>query len=163
MSGGGSTGKLVASGTGEARWFHGGLSTLLVDGGESGGSLSVIESLGRRGLASPLHRHAAEHEAFYVLEGDITFVCGDEQQTLGAGGFVFLPAGSVHAYVVESDRARFLVWTTSGAFGDFVRAASDPAPERVLPPSPDFDPAVLDREGSLRGIEVLGPPPEPRA
>src|SRR5262249_54787419 len=57
--------------------------------------------------------HVPQHtEAFYVLEGELTFEVGAERETitLGAGGFVAAPPGVAHAYLTAGDkRARWLV------------------------------------------------------
>jgi mannose-6-phosphate isomerase-like protein (cupin superfamily) len=42
------------------------------------------------------HVHAEAAKIYYVLEGEGTFVLGDEQHTLGAGHAVLAPAGELH-------------------------------------------------------------------
>lgn len=57
---------------------------------------------GERGPAPHVHR---EHvDAFYVLEGEVTFVVGPDTQkiTAGPGGMVAVPPNVVHAFVNES-------------------------------------------------------------
>ena len=46
--------------------------------------------------APPLHLHPNTDEAFYVAEGEATFVLGDQQLSLTSGGFVFVPRGVAH-------------------------------------------------------------------
>jgi len=43
------------------------------------------------GLASPYHRHHNEDEAFYVLEGQMRFVCDGEWMNAGPGTWVYGP------------------------------------------------------------------------
>jgi len=52
-----------------------------------------------------LHVHREHTDAFYVLEGELTFELGPdaEQTTLGAGAFVAVPPGVGHAFVATSD------------------------------------------------------------
>ncbi|MBY9074438.1 cupin domain-containing protein [Nocardioides sp. WL0053] len=45
------------------------------------------------GIATPLHRHHNEAEAFYLLDGEITYVAGEETYELSAGWFMYLPRG----------------------------------------------------------------------
>jgi quercetin dioxygenase-like cupin family protein len=58
---------------------------------------------------SHVHRHT---EAFYVLEGELTFQVGAARETvtLGAGGFVAVPPGIAHSYGTAGDeQATWLV------------------------------------------------------
>lgn len=52
-----------------------------------------------------LHIHREHVDAFYVLEGEVTFRLGGagEPVSLGAGGFVAVPPLVVHAFRNESD------------------------------------------------------------
>jgi mannose-6-phosphate isomerase-like protein (cupin superfamily) len=81
---------------------------------------------GERVTGSHVHGHA---EAFYVLEGQLAFEIGAEGEsiTLGAGGFVAVPAGVVHSYGTVGDRpARWLViHAPDGGFAAFMRGLRD--------------------------------------
>jgi mannose-6-phosphate isomerase-like protein (cupin superfamily) len=85
---------------------------------------------GRRGgerVAGPhVHQHA---EAFYVLEGELTFEVGAERETItiGAGGFVATPPGIAHSYgTAGSNPARWLViHAGDGGFAAFMRGIRD--------------------------------------
>ncbi len=87
---------------------------------------AVLEYRTRRGEEPPNHTHPTEDEMFYVLEGALTFNCGDETFDLEAGGFVFLPRGVEHGYTIRSDgEVRLLVVTApprerSQSWGGFV-------------------------------------------
>ena len=57
----------------------------------------------------PLHAHDVEDDAFYVLEGELTFVLDAEEVVAGPGTFVLVPPGDVHTFANRSDRvARFV-------------------------------------------------------
>src|SRR5215467_10428565 len=43
------------------------------------------------GFASPYHTHSREDESFYVLEGELAFLCGGTWLKAGPGTFVFGP------------------------------------------------------------------------
>jgi quercetin dioxygenase-like cupin family protein len=59
---------------------------ILLRAGQSDGELSVIDRpVGADFGGPPLHHHAFD-EAFYVLEGEMTFQLGDELRTASAGG-----------------------------------------------------------------------------
>jgi quercetin dioxygenase-like cupin family protein len=71
------------------------------------------------------HVHPGHAEAFYVLEGELSFVMGPEAEviTIGPGGFVAAPPGVAHGFgTAGSARARWLViHARDGGFADFIR------------------------------------------
>lgn len=69
-----------------------------------------------------------------------------------------VPAGAPHAFRVDSEVARFLDLTTPQHEG-FMRAAGEPAGERVLPPQGPPDMEKLEAAAKEYGVEILGPPP----
>src|SRR5947199_6796672 len=100
----------VASGEGLADvWWKTGRITVKVAGAETGNAFSQIEVNDPRGGGTPLHVHHNEDETFYVLEGELTFLVGEERIDVAAGDFLFAPRDIPHAYVVRSERARLLV------------------------------------------------------
>jgi len=46
--------------------------------------------------APPLHLHPDTDEAFYIAEGDATFLLGDREVPVTSGGLVFVPRGTAH-------------------------------------------------------------------
>jgi quercetin dioxygenase-like cupin family protein/ketosteroid isomerase-like protein len=75
-----------------------------------------------------LHVHHEHTDAFYVLEGQMTFRLGPagDRVTVGAGGFVAVPPNIAHGFANESDaEARFLNFHAPDAgFAAFMRAAA---------------------------------------
>jgi mannose-6-phosphate isomerase-like protein (cupin superfamily) len=55
--------------------------------------------------APPFHLHPNTDEAFYVAEGEATFLLGDREFTVSAGGFVFVPRGHPHTVWNSGDGA----------------------------------------------------------
>ncbi|HEV2372858.1 MAG TPA: cupin domain-containing protein [Streptosporangiaceae bacterium] len=47
---------------------------------------------------APLHSHAEEDEAWYVLTGTLAVRVGEEVTEVPAGGAAVVPAGAVHTY-----------------------------------------------------------------
>ena len=101
----------------------------VVKAGEAreGGSAAFMEYVTRKGEEPHDHIHASEDEMFHVLDGALTFRCGDESFDVEKGGFVFLPRGIRHGYTVRSDEpVRLIVVTApiregaSGGWGGFV-------------------------------------------
>jgi mannose-6-phosphate isomerase-like protein (cupin superfamily) len=50
------------------------------------------------------HTHLDEDDAFYILEGELTFVLGDEEVVASAGTFVLVPPGVVHGFRNDGSR-----------------------------------------------------------
>jgi quercetin dioxygenase-like cupin family protein len=64
---------------------------------EAAGAYSVMIGEGPPGSPAPaLHEHPTTDEAFYVAAGEGSFQLEDEQILVPAGGFVFVPRGTVH-------------------------------------------------------------------
>ena len=49
------------------------------------------------------HVHDDEDDAFYILEGEMTFVLGAERVTAPPGTFVLVPPGVLHGFRNEGD------------------------------------------------------------
>jgi mannose-6-phosphate isomerase-like protein (cupin superfamily) len=143
----------------EAIWFIGTLALIKGVGSQTGGALATVEFLHPLGFATPLHVHHTADESFYVLEGSIRGVCGDQQWQATTGGFVWLPRGIPHGYAVDGDATlRTLAITVPAGFDRFVVEAGEPARERALPPPAPPDIEKLEAAGAKYGIETVGPP-----
>ena len=59
-------------------------------------TFGIIEILAGRELEA--HVHADEDDAFYILEGEMTFVFGDDTAVAGPGTFVLVPPGVEHGF-----------------------------------------------------------------
>ena len=79
-------------GAGRGTWAMGSLFEHLAGPALTGGALGVALVSQPPGFATPLHRHHNEAEAFYLLDGEITYVAGEETYELAAGWFMYLPA-----------------------------------------------------------------------
>ena len=88
---------------------------------------AFLEYVTRKGEEPSSHTHNTEDEMFYVLEGEVTFHCGEETFDVQPGGFIFLPRGIQHGYTIRSDAPVRLIVVTSpvregpgGGWGGFV-------------------------------------------
>jgi quercetin dioxygenase-like cupin family protein len=144
---------------GDAFWGFGSLWSIKAAAEQTGGRYSLIEEQGPRGEGTPLHVHPADDEAFYVLEGELTFYLGENPPiSASAGSFIHIPGGVVHAFQVDSDTARYLIITTP-QHERFYRAISEPAQTRSMPPETLLDMDMVAAAAEAHGVEVLGPPP----
>ena len=61
------------------------------------------------GEGPPTHEHAGEDDAFYVLEGEVTFLVDGDEIVAGPGTVVLVPPGVRHTFANRSERvARFV-------------------------------------------------------
>jgi quercetin dioxygenase-like cupin family protein len=110
---------------------------------ETGGHTSLIEvNAGPQFAGPPLHVHDFD-EAFYVLEGELTFQVEQELVTKGAGELAFVPRGVPHTLANRSGAsARYLIVCTPAGFErSFARRAAEQAgvepPPWALQPIPE--------------------------
>ena len=150
----------VAAGEGlEKFWWKSGQMTVKAGGTETGHAFAQIETDDPQGSGTPLHLHHNEDETFYVIEGEVTVVVGEERIDLGAGDFCFGPRGVPHTYVVRSERARMLVTLSPAGLEElFVSLGApvtgpEPPADAAMPPMPE-----LARLFGGYGCDVLGPP-----
>jgi mannose-6-phosphate isomerase-like protein (cupin superfamily) len=132
---------------------------VLLRGEQSGGEVAVIEGgcLPAEFPGPPLHHHDFD-EAFFVLEGELTFQLSDEVFTRKAGELAFAPRGVPHTYANHSGAAAraLIVCTPAGFERYFARMAArrqgtdppdwamGPIPE-VTAVGPQLDPAGVAR------------------
>jgi mannose-6-phosphate isomerase-like protein (cupin superfamily) len=64
-------------------------------------TFGIIEIVAGRALEA--HVHADEDDAFYILEGEMTFTFGDEEVTAPPGTFVLVPPGVEHGFHNDGD------------------------------------------------------------
>ena len=74
-----------------------------------------------RGGGPPLHIHDHKHESFYVLEGELSVICGDDQFEVRTGSFVFMPRGRAHRFWSTHGSARVLLIAVPGGIEDYFR------------------------------------------
>ena len=135
-------------------YFLGLPTHLRATGPTTNGAFGLVESRMPPGFASPYHTHHVEDEAFYVLEGEMAFVCDGQWTQAKAGTFLFGPRNIPHGFKVVGDKpARLLLLCTPGGFENFVIELSEPAP---APP----DMAKLVAVAAKYQIDVHGPLPE---
>jgi quercetin dioxygenase-like cupin family protein len=160
---GGSVAVFRPANSGPATWAMGSLFERLINGDESGDQLGASIVTQPPGIATPLHTHAREAEAFYLLDGTMTYRAGEEIFHLGVGDFIYLPLGVPHAFRITGDApAKILGLTVPGRLLGLYDLVGMPAPERRLPGK---DGRSMEEEigrwnefGPQYGLQVVGPP-----
>ncbi len=100
------TGAIVLS-AGHGRHYSCGpmQSVFLADGIETGDRYSVSIWWVDPGKPGPgAHAHELNDELFYVIEGDMTFLVGDQHIDAAVGTFLRIPAGVTHDFENRTDR-----------------------------------------------------------
>jgi quercetin dioxygenase-like cupin family protein len=148
------------AGDAELRWMGKTSTYFLATGEQTEGAFTLVDEEATRGESVPLHRHDADMESFYVLEGEITlYIEGEPGLRAKAGSFAHLPGGTIHGFRIESDRARYLILTTA-RHGEFYRAITLPSRSGRLPPLESIEGWRIKQASEDFGIDFVGPLPD---
>jgi quercetin dioxygenase-like cupin family protein len=150
-------------GTGRGTWAMGSLFEHLLEAPPGTNRLGVALVTQPPGIATPLHRHTHESEAFFLLEGRMEYLAGDTHYELYSGCFIHLPAGIPHAFRIRGDGpARFLALVEPGALLHLYDEVGIPAQEMRLPgadgQSPQEEIPRWAQVAPRYGLDVVGPP-----
>jgi quercetin dioxygenase-like cupin family protein len=142
---------------GEARWWFGSLAEIKATAADTGGQMTIVEVTEPPGSEAPLHVHHRDDEGFWILEGDVTFEVGDKTIQASAGDYVFGPRHIPHRFTVGDAGCRMLFILVPGGIEDVIRATSEPATSRTLPPPPEEEPDIdgLKQIVAAHGYELL--------
>lgn len=133
----------------------------ILGNGRDTGGLHAVELEVPSGDSSPWHVHHEEDEWFYVLEGELEVIVGDDRVRLGAGDFAFGPRDVPHGFRVTSKSpARALLITVGGRFSDFIAENSEPILQGVTPNRQEPDIPKLVASAAKYGMEIFGPLPD---
>ena len=151
---------VVADGDGRATWFAGALLVHKAEGEATNHRFDLLDQTMPPGYVVPRHLHHAEDEAWYVLDGDMTFYCGDDELTATIGSWVFAPREIPHTFKVGPRGARALTFGFPSGFARFVEEFGEAAPRRTVPPPGPVDEGQLAELARKYQIEIVGPPPD---
>ncbi len=128
--------------------------TVKASSDDTDGVFSVLEAEEPPEFGPPLHIHHDAAEAFYVLEGEYIMFLDDREVSCPAGSFIFIPAGTRHAFRVGAVPSRKLNFyfpaVMIGYFDDLSAAIRDG----------EADESVLDDIARRHSVEIVGPVPE---
>lgn len=147
---------------GPAFWFLNNLCIVKATSESTSGAFSMVYQISPPGHATPYHLHHIEDEAFYVLDGEFTFVCNGTKTVVGPEGYIFLPRGIPHGIRVSASApSTMLILAMPGTgFVGMMQEMAVPATERVLPVPMQPDLEKLTRTCAKYQIDILGPLPE---
>ena len=88
--------------------------------------LEVVDACFGPGFSVRAHAHRDHVDSFYILEGEAEFTLGDEASRAGAGTWISVPAGVVHAFrnVADGDLRILNVHAPNTGFTARLRAGS---------------------------------------
>lgn len=90
---------IVPAGTGHLLTARGSVMAFKAVAAQTGGDFSLMErTLPPAGRMPPAHRHTNCSEAFFVLDGEITFWVDGEPATGTPGDFLLVPRGQAHTF-----------------------------------------------------------------
>lgn len=147
---------------GKTLWVMDELMTFKVTGEDTGRTYALTDSLVPPHGGPPPHIHHREDEAFWVLEGELEILVGEQKFRASTGSFVHLPKGILHAYEnVGTQPARFLTLMVPAGLEKFFEEVGKPGTDPSSPPP--FEQADIDKLLAVApkyGVEIP-PPPEP--
>ncbi|MER5574971.1 cupin domain-containing protein [Streptomyces massasporeus] len=126
--------------------------TLLADSGNTGGRLTAYRSTFTEGaVGAPAHLHTEASEMFYVIDGALQVLVGEEITVLRAGDFLLVPPNTPHAFAAAPGATADVLFVfTPGAgrfdylrlLGRVMRGEADP--QEIKDSSERFDNHYVD-------------------
>ena len=125
---------------------------------ETNGAFAVIEDHTPLGGGPPLHLHFEQDEWWYIVEGKFLYEVDGKQFYAGPGDTVYAPKGTRHAFKNVGTRpGHSIVTVVPGGLDEFFEEITATIPKDAPP-----DPAVIAPIFLKHGMELLGPPIEPK-
>src|ERR1700754_5109298 len=88
----------VPNKAGTTTWFNGDIYTVKLTAQQTAGQVGLVEATVPPGGGPPPHVHGRTDETFYVVDGELEFLNGEQTMTVSTGDAVFLPHGTVHRF-----------------------------------------------------------------
>ena len=120
----------------------------LAAGDDTNGGYYLVEAIVPPEGGPPFHIQTREEEAFYILEGELSFYGDDGEIVAGPGTYLNIPKGAKHRFRNNgSETAKMLFFfTPAGIEGLFDKLAT------MEVPSGDFSSVIKGVERVGRGI-----------
>jgi mannose-6-phosphate isomerase-like protein (cupin superfamily) len=127
-------------------------ATVKAAGADTAGTISFHEEWhGADDTGVPRHFHRTLDELFYVLEGEMRFLVGEEIHVARPGTFVYIARGTIHAWrPVGTGPVRQLLIVVPGGFEGYFDEMN------TLPP-PATAPEAWQKLNQKWDVEVVGP------
>lgn len=120
---------------------------------QTGGAMSIVDSLSPVGSGPPRHIHHNEDEVFVMITGTCKVWIDGQERIAGPGQSVFIPRGTEHTFKVVGDEpSRHLVILTPGGFEGFF---ADMAAGQFAIPQ---DMGQIEASAKRHNLSFTGPP-----
>jgi quercetin dioxygenase-like cupin family protein len=142
-------------GAGDARWWFGQLALIKAGALETHGRYTLVEIVVPANYATPLHAHAREDEAFWMLDGEAVFHVGGDTIDASVGSYLVAPRGVAHRFTAGAGGARIVLLFTPGGFERYIRATSVAARRLIIPPADVTPPNNVAEIARAFGTEIF--------
>jgi quercetin dioxygenase-like cupin family protein len=110
----------------EPFWWNGAEFQVLLEDDETDGAIGMFTERDTAAVGPPAHIHDDASESFFVLEGDVEFLKGDETIVVPEGEAAFVPRGVNHTFrMLNEDGGKVLIIVTPGGFEGFIRTMGE--------------------------------------
>lgn len=124
----------VRNGEGERYLFGTQVASVVATTKSTGDMLEIVQLSGGKGDYFPSHKHEQAHEGIVVLDGRLEVEMNGEKHLLTTGDYVHIPAGTIHAYRMQSHRTRFWSFTINGSVAELYSYIGEPYDKFERPP-----------------------------
>lgn len=138
---------------GEHYWAFNSVMSIKTGGDQTHDTFTVVEVTCPPGFGPPPHVHSDEDEAWYILEGQVSFTCGEKTWTATQGSFVLAPRAIEHTFRTwDEGPVKMLQITAPAGFEGFAADMGEPADEPAPRPRPVR--STLRRETDRGGAPI---------
>lgn len=124
----------IPAGEGITKWVSGDVYTVKAHTKTTDGRLGFIEATVPPGGGPPAHVHNANAEAFYIVDGTLEFLNGDEKINARSGDFFYVPPGIRHRFRNTGlHTTKMLFLFTPGGPEESVLTGDDAIPGKPVP------------------------------
>jgi len=143
---------ITKRGDGESMSVLGTNVRFLLEASKTDHNFSLMEVELPEGGGPPPHEHPWD-EAYYVVDGDVWFLVGDQEMVVSGGDLLYAPAGVVHSFKgAGKTPARVLVFDAPATAEGFFRDAN-----REIVNYPE-DLVKVPEIGARHNLHFLPPP-----
>jgi mannose-6-phosphate isomerase-like protein (cupin superfamily) len=138
---------IISTGQGKILGARGSVMAFKAVAAQTGGDFSLMErTLPPRGRRPLPHRHVNCSEAFFVLNGTVTFVLEGTELTCREDDFLLVPRGAAHTFGNDADETARLLVLHAPAMDAYFAELTD-LWSRPDPPTPAAERALMSRYG----------------
>lgn len=132
--------------------------TVLAGGEQTGGAYAMFDAVVPPGHGTPPHTHRREDEAFYIIQGQMTFFVAGRPLQAGPGAYVYAPRDVQHHFQNQGGApVRMIILATPAGIEHFFAAVSQTEAQAAQPPTPQYLQTLVATAARF-GIEIPPPP-----